>query len=93
MSPKRPRTRFLSALSPKQRLKLCLDSPQRSVHRGSYLYMPGDEAENLYILQSGRIKIRQRPLEWHNLRPIFFESSPSEIRQSYESPLYYLLVK
>lgn len=51
------RTRFLSALSAKQRLKLSLNSPQRSLRRGAYLYMSGDESEQLYVLQSGRIKL------------------------------------
>ncbi len=57
MSENPVRTRFLSALNPKQRLKLSMDSPQRTLRRGAYLYMPGDESEHLYILQTGRIKI------------------------------------
>jgi len=57
MSPEHPRTCFLSALNPKQRMKLSLSSPRLAVRRGAYLYLAGDEAESLYILQSGRIKI------------------------------------
>ncbi len=64
------RTRFLSVLSAKQRLKLTMESPQRGLARGEFLYLPGDEANRVYILVSGRIKLtriqengRENPLE------------------------------
>jgi CRP/FNR family cyclic AMP-dependent transcriptional regulator len=64
------RTRFLSVLSAKQRLKLTMESPQRGLAKGEFLYLPGDEAEVIYILVSGRIKLsriqecgRENPLE------------------------------
>ena len=41
----------------KQRLKLTMESPQRGLARGEFLYLPGEEAEVVYILVSGRIKI------------------------------------
>ena len=70
MSNSKIRTRFLSALSDKQRLKLTMESPQRSLAKGAFLYLPGDGAAMVYILVSGRIKItriqesgRENPLE------------------------------
>ncbi len=48
---------FLAALTAKQRLKLSMDSPQRGLARGAFLYMPGDDCEGVYVVVSGRIKI------------------------------------
>ncbi len=48
---------FLGALTAKQRLQLSMDSPQRGLARGTFLYMPGDECEGVYVVVSGRIKI------------------------------------
>lgn len=56
MTPKTPKG-FLGALSPKQRLKLSMDSPQRSLRRGAFLYMPGDPCTGVYVVVSGRIKM------------------------------------
>jgi CRP/FNR family transcriptional regulator len=48
---------FLGALSPKQRMHLSLDCPQRTLRRGSYLFMPGDPCDGLCVVLSGRLKL------------------------------------
>jgi CRP/FNR family transcriptional regulator, cyclic AMP receptor protein len=52
-----PANGFLGALTAKQRLQLSMDSPQRGLARGAFLFMPGDECAGVYIVVAGRIKI------------------------------------
>ncbi len=48
---------ILGALSPKQQLKLSMESPTRGLSRREQIYLPGDEAEYIYVIQSGRVKL------------------------------------
>jgi len=50
------------ALGARRQLKLSLESPQRSLRRRETLYLAGDEADYVCIVQSGRVKLaRQSP--------------------------------
>jgi len=49
--------KLLGALSPRRRLKLSLESPSRNTQRREILYFPGDAAEFIYVIQSGRVKL------------------------------------
>jgi CRP/FNR family cyclic AMP-dependent transcriptional regulator len=52
-----PRQDFLGVLDPKQRLRLSLDCPQRTLRRGSYLFLPGEPCDGLCIILTGRLKL------------------------------------
>ncbi len=51
------RIAMLSALSPKQQLKLSLESPARNISKREQIYLPGEDAEYVYVIQSGRVKL------------------------------------
>ncbi len=54
---KNNRITILGALSPKQQLKLSLESPSRNISKREQIYLPGEEAEYVYVIQSGRVKL------------------------------------
>lgn len=51
------RISLLTALGPKQRLKLSMESPARPIRRREQLYLPGEPADTLFLIQSGRVKL------------------------------------
>jgi CRP/FNR family transcriptional regulator, cyclic AMP receptor protein len=51
------RITMLGALSPKQQLKLSLESPSRNINKREQIYLPGEDADYVYVIQSGRVKL------------------------------------
>ncbi len=51
------RITMLGALSPKQQLKLSLESPSRNINKREQIYLPGEDADYIYVIQSGRVKL------------------------------------
>jgi len=51
------RISILSALSPKQRLKLSMETPSKAMQRREPIYVPGEPAGCLFLIQSGSVKL------------------------------------
>jgi len=51
------RMTILAALGSRQRLKLSMETPSRVIRKRERIYLPGDPADSLYLIQSGRVKL------------------------------------